>query len=337
VRLKCSINTTLIAVLAIFQTINAARIVAVLEITPSDANIELTISEFRHLTDELRTQARETLPKDYTILTRDNIFQLLPQDEAEMERLSESYAPDIGKVIGAEYVTQGQIRKFGNMLTLTVELYESANRNMLGSFVAESQDIVGLLNAIREKSSNMFKKLYPPEEHKQSTETTPIEITTTSSLPAFKLGFTAKAGFANSGVKHGKSGIAYSAGLIMVKNFDFVDFVPELLLSGDAFEINERQVNILKVDIPLTARVVLAKSAGISLGAVVSLPLFSKIEDEVPSDAGKFGLAAIGSLAYLITEDIFVNVSYEKYWTKNFKSVENSNSNRVLCGIGYLF
>jgi hypothetical protein len=42
-------------------------------------------------------------------------------------------------------------------------------------------------------------------------------------------------------------------------------------------------------------------------------------------------------LAYIITESIFVNASYEKYFTENFKSVKNSGTGRALCGIGYLF
>jgi len=150
---------TFIVALLSLSIANAANIVAVLEITPSGNDINLTISEFRHLTDELRTRARETLPSGYSILTRDNIFQLLPSDEKEAECLAESCAVEIGRAIGAEYVTQGSVGKFGGMLTLTVELYESMSGNMLGSFVTESNDALGLLGTIREKASAMFAKI----------------------------------------------------------------------------------------------------------------------------------------------------------------------------------
>nr|AGS52887.1 hypothetical protein [uncultured bacterium contig00016] len=141
----------------------AQNVVAVLEIVPSSGESALTIQEFRHLTDELRTQARNALPRSgYTILTRDNIIQLLPPDEAEAECLAESCAVDIGRAIGAEYVTQGFVGSFQGMLTLTVELYESMSGNMLGSFVTESEDAKGLLGTIREKAPALFAKLSEP-------------------------------------------------------------------------------------------------------------------------------------------------------------------------------
>jgi hypothetical protein len=140
----------------------AQNIVAVLEITPSGKS-SLSIQEFRHLTDELRAQARTALPlSGYTILTRDNIIQLLPPDEAEARCLAESCAVDIGRAIGAEYVTQGSVGKFGKRLTLSVELYESMSGNLLGSFVTESENIDGLLSEMRKRAPGLFAKLSEP-------------------------------------------------------------------------------------------------------------------------------------------------------------------------------
>jgi len=138
----------------------AQKIVAVLEIVPNNEDVELLLSEYRHLTDELRTRARETLPRTgYTILTRDNITSLLPPDEEARECLAESCAVDVGRAIGAEYITQGFIGKFGEMMTLTIELYESMSGNLMGSFVTESKDIMGLLATIREKAPGLFAQL----------------------------------------------------------------------------------------------------------------------------------------------------------------------------------
>jgi len=169
----------------------AANILAVLEITPgNNDDINLTISEYRHLTDELRTQAREILPPQYTVLTRDNIFQLIPPDEKEAECLAESCAVDIGRAIGAEYVTQGSIGKFEEKLTLTVELYESMSGNMLGSFVTESDTPSGLLNTIREKAPALFAKITPPplppivQPIVQPTIPEPIPATIPTNIPA---------------------------------------------------------------------------------------------------------------------------------------------------------
>ena len=138
---------------------NAANIIAILEIVPASEDIEVTISEFRHLTDELRTRARQTLPRnEYSILTRDNIIQLLPPDDAK-ECFDDNCAVEIGRAIGAEYVTQGFVGKFGEKLTLTVELYESMSGNLLGSFVTESDGIMGLLATVREKAPELFGQL----------------------------------------------------------------------------------------------------------------------------------------------------------------------------------
>jgi len=138
---------------------HAVSTVAVLEIVPS-GDMSLKLSEYRHLTDELRTIARNTLPsQNYAILTRDNILSLLPPDSEEEECLAESCAIDIGRAIGAEYVTQGFVGEFGGMLTLTVELYESISGHLLGSFVTESVDVMGLLKTIRAKAPDLFARI----------------------------------------------------------------------------------------------------------------------------------------------------------------------------------
>ncbi|GBU25659.1 hypothetical protein R83H12_02314 [Fibrobacteria bacterium R8-3-H12] len=160
--MPAAIKHALAALCLAATTATAVNIVAVLEIIPSGDDVNISISEYRHLTDELRTKAREILPPEYTILTRDNIFQLLPADEKEAECLAESCAVDIGRAIGAEYVTQGSIGKFEGMLTLTVELYESMSGNMLGSFVTESNTASGLLGTIREKAPALFARILPP-------------------------------------------------------------------------------------------------------------------------------------------------------------------------------
>ncbi|MCL2208318.1 MAG: hypothetical protein FWB90_09565 [Fibromonadales bacterium] len=147
--------------------VHAVNTVAVLEIVPS-GEMDLKLSEYRHLTDELRTIARETLPQgSYAVLTRDNIISLLPPESEEAQCLAESCAVEIGRAIGAEYITQGFVGSFGGMLTLTVELYESMSGHLLGSFVTESRDVMGLLKTMREKAPGLFKKIPKPSTDKK--------------------------------------------------------------------------------------------------------------------------------------------------------------------------
>ena len=143
-------------------TVFANGTLAVLEIVPSsDMNdMKVNIQEMRHLTDELRRQAVLALPdKGYKVLTRDNIISLLPEDEEAQQCLAESCAVDIGRAIGAEFISSGSIGLFSGDLTLTIELYESLGGKLLGSIVMESPDVRGLLNAIRTQAPALFARI----------------------------------------------------------------------------------------------------------------------------------------------------------------------------------
>jgi hypothetical protein len=155
--LKSFIMSVMLLATAAFAINN----VAVLELIPnSSIEDEISIGEFRHLTDELRRQAVMTLPNgEYSVLTRDNLLSLMPPDEKEAECLAESCAVDIGRVIGAEYITQGVIGKFGKKLTISVELYETMSGKLLSSIVFESEDIEGLLGVIRKEAGPLFQKI----------------------------------------------------------------------------------------------------------------------------------------------------------------------------------
>jgi len=150
----------LFALVLLFATNTVAKTLAVLELITTSEEIDMSISEIRHLTDEFRNQAMQTLPSEnYTVLTRDNILSLIPKDPKEAERLSQSSAVEIGRAMNAEYVSQGNIGKFGELLTISIEIYETKNGKLLGSIVMESKDMMGLLAVIREKAPELFGKI----------------------------------------------------------------------------------------------------------------------------------------------------------------------------------
>jgi len=321
----------------------AEGVVAVLEVNPGDDDVELTISQYRHLTDGLRNRAREALPAEFTVLTRDNIFSLMPSDEAEAECLAESCAVDIGRAIGAEYVTQSKIRMFDGKLTLTVELFASINGNLISSFVTESETATGLLGAIRESASPMFEKI-PGAKKEEPKPVVVVELATAKAdavevknVSDFRIGVIAKSGFTVSGIDGAKSGFAYSVGLVTVLDIGLLDLVSGVLFSGDGFEFDGKDASILKAEVPLTAMAVYRESFGLSLGAVLSLPMSAKIDGEAVKDLANFGVAATGGFTYLITKDIFVNAFYEKYFTKSISSINYSTTDRGMFAAGYLF
>ncbi|MDR2594690.1 MAG: hypothetical protein LBC87_07975 [Fibromonadaceae bacterium] len=123
----------LITAMLCLATANAAT-VAVLEIT-SNGQTGLTADETKFLTEELRRQARQLLPQNYSV------------------------SADTG-----DYVVTCTVGKLANLLTLTVKLSETSSGSLLVDFAKESADIKGLLDAIRENSPNLFAKITPKEE-----------------------------------------------------------------------------------------------------------------------------------------------------------------------------
>ncbi len=152
-------NTLILPLLALAAT-HAANTLAVLEIIPKSEIENISIDEMRHLTDELRKQAVSALPSEgYSVLTRDNMLALIPPDEEEAKCLEESCAVEIGRAIGAEYISQGSLGRFGNELSVSIELYETMSGKLLGSIVMESSDVKGLLTAIREQAKPLFERI----------------------------------------------------------------------------------------------------------------------------------------------------------------------------------
>jgi len=154
----------------------AANTLAVLEIVPTSELGDVSITEMRHLTDELRRQAVLALPREgYTVLTRDNIIALIPPDEEEAECLAQSCAVEIGRAIGVEYISQGSIGNFGGELSVSIELYETMSGKLLGSIVMESHDVRGLLTAIREQAPALFARINVPQSTQQPAADLKVE------------------------------------------------------------------------------------------------------------------------------------------------------------------
>lgn len=135
-----------------------AAFVAVLETVSIDSAI--ASSECHFLTDELRAQAGAALPPNmnYTIMTRENINVMLPPGKT-LEECEGSCLAETGKNISADYVAQARVGKFGDKLTLTVELYETASGKLLGSYTALQSTAIDLWNDIKRNSKTLFARV----------------------------------------------------------------------------------------------------------------------------------------------------------------------------------
>ena len=146
----------LIAFLAVASM--ASTHVAVLE-TVSEQGV-IGRSEKMFLTDKLRERANKVLPAymGYIVMTRENISAMLPPGKS-IEDCEGSCLVETGKNIAADYVAQARVGKFGKQLTVTMELYETAGNNLIGSFTARKPDAEGLLEEIEREADRVFQQI----------------------------------------------------------------------------------------------------------------------------------------------------------------------------------
>ena len=135
-----------------------AKFVAVLE-TVGDGKDGLSLSERQYLTSMLREQAVQELPAElnFTIMTRENIMMMLPPGKS-IEDCEGSCLAETGKNIAADYVAQARVGKVGSNISISVELYETAGSKLVASFNGLGADVDALINVIKAKAPEFFRK-----------------------------------------------------------------------------------------------------------------------------------------------------------------------------------
>ena len=129
----------------------------------------------QYLTNVLREQAVKELPalQNYTIMTRENIQQMLPPSKA-IEDCEGSCLVETGKNIAADYICQARVGRFGNSLTLSAELYETAGNKLIASFNGRGSDVNELLAVIEAKSPEFFHSVKELEMFKRGKAETSV-------------------------------------------------------------------------------------------------------------------------------------------------------------------
>ena len=152
----------LIFLLLLFLSTDAmAAYVAVLEtMADGDAKDSVSLLDRQYLTNVLREQAVKELPAElnFTIMTRENINAMLPPGKA-IEDCEGSCLAETGRNIAADYVCQARVGRFGKMLTLSAELYETAGNKLITSFNGRGADVEELLKLIEERSPAFFRRV----------------------------------------------------------------------------------------------------------------------------------------------------------------------------------
>ena len=146
-------------VLAFFTGASFAKHVAVLE-TVSDTKDLLSPSERIYLTNTLREEAVKELPAEleYTIMTRENIQEMLPPGKA-IEDCEGSCLVETGKNISADYICQARVGKVGSKFSISAEIYETSTNKLVASFNGLGADVEALIEVIMAKAPEFFRKV----------------------------------------------------------------------------------------------------------------------------------------------------------------------------------
>ena len=149
--------------IAVFAASAAAQVrnVAVVETeidAASGASGGITPSEVRQVTSELRREAVKNLPPDrFNIMTTETVYA---QGSAVLEECSEENCViALGSRIGADYIVRGIISKLRERLTLSVEVYETENGNLVASSAAvRAEKVEELVEKAAAACADMYEK-----------------------------------------------------------------------------------------------------------------------------------------------------------------------------------
>lgn len=131
------------------------------------ASANMNKAEVRHMTAELRNVAVNNLPSDkYKIMTSESVYA---QGGAVLEECAdENCVIMLGRKIGADYIVRGIISKLGTNLTMSVEMYDTDNENLVASSIARSGSTTDLLDKTVSACVDMYKKFENEQNSKRS-------------------------------------------------------------------------------------------------------------------------------------------------------------------------
>jgi hypothetical protein len=134
----------------------------------SGASGELTSADARLVTAELRREAVKNLPRGrYNVMTSETVYA---QGSAVLEECAdENCVIVLGSAIGADFIVRGIISKVQTLFTLSVEIYETDNGNLVASSdPIRSESLGDLLEKARVTCGEMYKTFVesyiPPPE-----------------------------------------------------------------------------------------------------------------------------------------------------------------------------
>jgi len=174
-KLKFLLLTAFIAAMAAPAAIAQMKHVAVVETevdAASGAAANITAAEVRLVTAELRREAVKNLPPEkYNVMTSETVQA---QGGAVLEECAEENCViALGSKIGADYIVRGIISMLRARLTLTAEVYETDNGNLVASSVPiRAESVEDLVEKASPACAEMYVKFLSAQTARQKPRVT---------------------------------------------------------------------------------------------------------------------------------------------------------------------
>jgi len=155
-RLRCFFIIALFAGISVAGVKNVAVVETEID-AQSGASALMTSADVRLVTTELRREAVKNLPRDkYNIMTTETVYA---QGSAVLEECAdENCVITLGSRIGADYIVRGIISKIQTKLTLSVEIYETEDGNLVASSdPVRSESVLELLEKAAVACADMYR------------------------------------------------------------------------------------------------------------------------------------------------------------------------------------
>lgn len=153
------LKTAFVLLLSLVAWASAAYVAVLETVADPSVNEKVKRSERQFLTNVLRGEAIKQLPdKYYTIMTRENIEAMLPPGKT-IEDCEGTCLVETGRNIAADYVCQAHVSSFGDALSLSVELYETAKNNLVATINERGANVDELEKIIKLRAPAFFRKI----------------------------------------------------------------------------------------------------------------------------------------------------------------------------------
>jgi hypothetical protein len=110
------------------------------------------------LTDDLRNEAPRLIP-GLGVMTKESMQAIIDSSGQDASKCEGLCAVDLGKMVAADYVTDGTLQREGSGFVIGFSLYEVGTGVLLSGSKAHGADAAQLADAIRNAAREMFGKL----------------------------------------------------------------------------------------------------------------------------------------------------------------------------------